>query len=280
MESLGEKGVQLGQTFRQFQLSIIPRWFGLPSAERGSVSLTPTLQRESDKGAGAGQDGPKFALKIVFSGLLGCFYPPFGGIVSPQEPVFNLMTDPIHRLRAENEALRNEIAHLRRRIAHLERRAAPPRRGAEEGLADESYFLRRLKESVYSAERYARFLCVVMIDLPNEDRAEDGDRALETASRFASIFRKTDLVALFDSDRVYVLLEETETSQGIEALKRVQDEIGAFLSPRYSMACYPNDAQRDGDLLQLLEDRISKVCLFNAGGPAVNLGEEVLSLLN
>jgi GGDEF domain-containing protein len=187
----------------------------------------------------------------------------------------------MERLRAENEALRNEIAYLKRRIAHLERRAAPPRRGAEEGLADESYFLRRLKEAVYSAERYARFLCVVMIDLPNEDRAEgDGDRVLEAASRFAGIFRKTDLVALFDSDRVYVLLEETETSQGIEALKRVQDEIGAILAPRYSMACYPNDAQRDADLLQLLEDRISKVCLFNAGGPAVNLGEEVLSLLN
>ena len=77
-----------------------------------------------------------------------------------------------------------------------------------------------------------------------------------------------------------VLLEEAETHQGIMALRRVQEEIVDIPPPRYSLACFPVDANKEEALLELLEDRIAQIRRSSVAGPAVNCGDAILPLLN
>lgn len=149
------------------------------------------------------------------------------------------------------------------------------------GLVDEKYFSRRLSEAVLAAERYARFLCVVLVDVPETNDSEDTqEAAFKTASRLREVFRQTDIVGLFRSGEVLVLLEEAETGQGLQALRRVQEEIGNFSTPRYSMACYPSDANKEDVLIELLDERLAKLRRLNTSLPAVNYGEDVMTFAN
>jgi len=186
----------------------------------------------------------------------------------------------LEALKKENRDLREKVSSLEREVERLKRDNEVLYRLERLGIADEKYFSRRLKEAVLSAERYARFLCVVLVDVPRTDDKEEEDLPLETAGRLREVFRKTDLVALYDSGKVFVLLEEAETNQGIQALRRVQEEISDIPSPKYSMACYPSDSNKDSVLLELLENRMAKIRMVEAEGPMVHFGEQILPLRN
>jgi hypothetical protein len=187
----------------------------------------------------------------------------------------------IERLQKENHLLQDKVSSLEGRIAELEQDGSVLARLEDRGLVDEKYFSRRLTEAVQAAERYARFLCVVLVDVPEgADGGKNQENAFETASRLREVFRQTDIVGLFRSGEVLVLLEEAETGQGLQALKRVQEEIGNVSAPRYSMACYPSDANKEDVLIELLDERLAKLRRLNTSEPAVNYGEDILTFVN
>jgi GGDEF domain-containing protein len=187
----------------------------------------------------------------------------------------------IERLQKENQLLRERVSALEGRITELERGDSALARLENCGLVDEKYFSRRLREAVLAAERYARFLCIVLVDIPESaDGKKDQESAFETASRLREVFRQTDIVGLFRTGEVLVLLEEAETGQGLQALRRVQEEIGNFSTPRYSMACFPSDASKEDLLIELLDERLAKLRRMNTSLPAVNYGEDILTFAN
>jgi GGDEF domain-containing protein len=181
-------------------------------------------------------------------------------------------------LKEENRLLREQLVGLEKRISDLEQKTSLKNLLDQLGLADEGYFTRRLNEAVRAAERYARFLCVVLIDVSQS--TGEGPRPLEVAARFREIFRRTDLVAYYENGRVFVLLEEAEAEQGLLALRRVQRELVDIPPPRYSMACFPNDTNRDETLLEILEERLRQLKVANTQGPAVHFGDNIVALSN
>ena len=187
----------------------------------------------------------------------------------------------IEHLQTENQMLRERVSALEGRIAELEQGNTALARLESCGLVDEKYFFRRLREAVLAAERYARFLCVVLVDIPEPSNGKESQEvSFETASRLREVFRQTDIVGLFRSGEVVVLLEEAETGQGLQALRRVQDEMGNCTAPRYSMACYPSDANKEDVLVELLDERLAKLRRMNTSLPAVNYGEDILTFAN
>jgi len=190
----------------------------------------------------------------------------------------------------ELETLQNENQLLRLKISELEDQLESLRRGREGedplegfGLADERYFSRRLRESILAAERYARFVSVVLVGINNgkSDNSTSSQATLDAATKLRNELRETDLVAIADSGRVYLLLEEAEPHQAVLALRRVLGEMVNPFPADYCLACYPNDSNREETLLELLEHRLTEMkALSNEGVQRVHLGSEVLSLSN
>lgn len=188
----------------------------------------------------------------------------------------------------ELEALKNENQLLRLRISALEDQAESLKRQINNptfledlGLADEHYFTRRLEEAVLSARRYARFVSIVLVDLSPETRnIQSGNRTLELAARFREEFRKTDLIAYQEAGKIFILLEEADPTQAIQALRRVTREMEEVRQPNYALASFPTDSSRKEDLLHVLENRSQTVRRRLDEAPLVNTGEGVLSLVN
>lgn len=192
-----------------------------------------------------------------------------------------MSTNELDALRNENQLLRLKISALEDQVESLKRQRGPASFLEEYGLADEQYFTRRLHESVLSAERYARFVTVVMVVLPREAEKNNGrNHALEAAARLRTELRQTDLVAYFNSGKILILLEESDPTQAIQALRRVTQEIVEVPHPNYALASYPCDANRDDVLLDLLSTRTSGLRVTQHEGPLVHLGDEVLPLYN
>ncbi|MBE7488177.1 MAG: hypothetical protein KJ050_07170 [Candidatus Omnitrophica bacterium] len=190
----------------------------------------------------------------------------------------------------ELDALRDENQTLRLRVAALENQLESIRiqRVAQDflethGLVDEPYFIRRLHESVLSAERYARFVTLVMVVLPGEKGENEGNNSsLESAARLRAELRQTDLVGYSNSGRIFILLEESDPQQAVQALRRVTREIMDYPHPHYALANYPNDSSRDDTLLEIVSARTSdlRARISNQTDPVVHTGEAVLSLFN
>jgi GGDEF domain-containing protein len=184
-------------------------------------------------------------------------------------------------LKNENQLLRLRIAELEDQIESLRRARSTPNFLEDFGLADERYFTRRLHEAVLSASRYARFLCVIQVDVPVPGQNAPGkNNALETAARLREELRQTDLVAYFDSGQILILLEEADPGQALQALRRVTKELVEIPQPNYALACFPNDTNKDETLLGLVSERMSSFQTNRLPGPAVNLGEEIAVLYN
>ena len=184
-------------------------------------------------------------------------------------------------LRNENQLLRLRISALEDQLESLRRQRNSPRFLEEYGLADEHYFTRRLREAVLSAERYARFVTLIMVVLPPETETSQGrSHALEAAARLRTELRQTDLVAFFDSGRILILLEEADPQQALQALRRVNQEIAGVPDLRYALACYPYDSNRDETLMGILSTRTTDLRATRGNGPLVHLGDEVRPLYN
>lgn len=190
-------------------------------------------------------------------------------------------TNELDALRNENQLLRLRISALEDQVESLKRQRGSTNLLDEYGLADEQYFGKRLHESVLSAERYARFVTLVMVVLPKENEAiSRKNLALEAAARLRTELRQTDLVAFFDSGRILILMEESDPIQAVQALRRVTQEIAGVPQPNYALASYPSDANRDDTLMELLLARTTALRIQACTGPVVNVGDEVMPLYN
>jgi hypothetical protein len=155
----------------------------------------------------------------------------------------------------------------------------------EKGLVDEHFFLRRLREAIRSSQRYARFFCVVRVDVneisgQSDTQPSKTNLSVETASHLKRALRQTDLVALLDSGQILILFEELETTQAVLALRRIQEDMMDLPGPKYSVVCFPSDGNQEEHLLDLLNQRIVKVGQSEHQSFALGLGEEILPLMN
>jgi GGDEF domain-containing protein len=187
----------------------------------------------------------------------------------------------LEALRNENQLLRLKMAALEDQVESLKRNRGPAGILEELGLVDQSYFSRRLREAVLSASRYARFLCVIQVELPRETKGiPSKNNALETAARLREELRQTDIVAYYESGKVYLLLEEADPHQAVQALRRVSKEMVEVQKPNYALACFPNDSNREETLMELLDVRSHGLRTLPPNGPRVHIGEEVMALFN
>ncbi|MCA9409988.1 MAG: hypothetical protein KC944_02175 [Candidatus Omnitrophica bacterium] len=188
-------------------------------------------------------------------------------------------------LELEVKSLRRRLIEAQREIEILRSKNGIPEELFEKGLVDEYFFFRRLREAIRSSQRYARFFCVVRVDVNQEGRdPNDADASrnlsVDTAFHIKRALRQTDVVALMDSGQILVLFEELETSQAVQALRRIQEDMMDLPSPNYSVVCFPSDGNQEEHLLDVLNQRIVKVNQSHLTGSVLGLGEEVLSLLN
>ena len=191
-----------------------------------------------------------------------------------------------------HEELEREVHHLKRQLRETQRKLeilrsknGIPADLYERGLVDEYFFFRRLRDAIRSSQRYARFFCVVRVDVhPDSEKgspeSENETLRLRTATHLKQALRQTDVVAVTESGQILVLFEELETSQAVLALRRIQDDMLDVPNPNYSVVCFPSDANKEEHLLDLLNQRIVKVNQSGFRGSALGLGEEVLSLRN
>ncbi len=188
-------------------------------------------------------------------------------------------------LEKEVHSLTRKLREAKQEIEILRSKNGIPVELYDKGLVDEHFFIRRLREAIRSSQRYARFFCVVLVDVnPDlaETYAEPGGKSLsiDTAQHLKRALRQTDVVAQTDSGQILVLFEELETNQAILALRRIQEDMLDIPSPNYSVVCFPSDGNQEEHLLELLNKRITKVNESDQEGSVLGLGEEVLTLFN
>ena len=102
------------------------------------------------------------------------------------------------------------------------------------GLLNRRGFDEALKQQGAIASRYARSLCLLLIDLRglksrNESEGyEAGDRALQQTARFLEReVRKADLICRIGGDEFALLLPETDLSAGHQLAARLQKGLQA-----------------------------------------------------
>lgn len=189
-------------------------------------------------------------------------------------------------LEQEVRSLRRRLIEAQREIEVLRSKNGIPEDLFNKGLVDEYFFSRKLREALRSSQRYARFFCVVRVDVIPELAAsetyssEGRNLVVETAYHLKRALRQTDVVALTESGQILILFEELETNQAIQALRRIQEDMMDIPSPNYSVVCFPSDGNQEEHLLDLLNQRIVKVNQTQPTGSALGLGEEILHLLN
>lgn len=186
-------------------------------------------------------------------------------------------------LRNENQILRLKIATLENQLESLRLQQSTQDYLETHGLVNEHNFIKRLHEAVMSAERYARFVTLVLVVLPNDKNESDGkNSSLESAARLRAELRQTDLVGLSNSGRILLLLEESDPQQAIQALRRITREMVDHPHPHYALANFPNDSNRDDALLDIVLSRTTdlRARISNQTNTLVHMGEEVLSLFN
>jgi len=188
-------------------------------------------------------------------------------------------------LEEEVRSLRRRLMEAQREIEVLRAKNGIPENLYEKGLVDESFFTRRLREAIHSAQRYARFFCVVRVDVDDQmalsyAKPNGTDLTVDTAHHLKNALRQTDLVGLTDRGQILVLFEELETSQAVLALRRIQEDMLDLPSPAYSVVCFPSDGNQEEHLLDLLNQRIVKIDKSQHPGSVLGLGEEVMSLMN
>lgn len=192
------------------------------------------------------------------------------------------MTKDIVALERENNILRQRVADLSERVKLLEEQLRYAQELPHMGLMDSEEFKHFVQQSIRSAERFARFLSVGIMDqnrLPL-DTALASPRNLDLAVRVRTALRESDVVSLYPTGEIYVLLEETEIHQAYQAFRRIQPEIENGNPMRFALACYPIDTHQDNQLFGLLNQRMGELTVGLTDISRVNLGGKVLELSN
>lgn len=123
---------------------------------------------------------------------------------------------------------------------------------------DLSGLTKMLQYELHSAERYRRFVSVMMV--------APGDALDGLGDFLAGHCRTSDVMAESD-EGVTVLMGETDTPGALTAAKRYQGFFGDQVDLRFSIATYPADAGRAKGLIEKASQRLERA--LNDGEGAV-----------
>ena len=110
-------------------------------------------------------------------------------------------------------------------------------------------FYELLQYELHAAERYRRFVSLVMITT-----GSDGAGLTNLLSEHV---RKSDVIADFDSS-VAVLMGETDKNDALTAIRRYGNIFDSQLDLRFSVVTYPADGSNPYGLVQTAYRRLSK----------------------
>ena len=119
-----------------------------------------------------------------------------------------------------------------------------------------STFHELLQYEMGSAERYRRYVSLVLIHSPTDHRGLQG-----TVDMHA---RKSDGMARFDHS-VALLMGETDQSDALRAVKRYEGLLESRLEARYAVATYPVDGTAPEGLMAVAERRMCKAKSQHSG---------------
>ena len=100
------------------------------------------------------------------------------------------------------------------------------------GLFNRRYFEERLKVEVDRAERYKRFLCLIMFDLDNFKQYNDayghlkGDIVLKKVARILNKnSRKVDVISRYGGEEFIIILPETKVVEAKEVAEKIRKAV-------------------------------------------------------
>jgi hypothetical protein len=110
-------------------------------------------------------------------------------------------------------------------------------------------FYELLQYELHAAERYRRFVSLVMIT--------SGNNGAGLTNLLGEHVRKSDVIADFDSS-VAVLMGETDKNDALTAVRRYGNLFDSQLDLRFSVVTYPADGSNPYGLVQTAYRRLSK----------------------
>ena len=117
-------------------------------------------------------------------------------------------------------------------------------------------FYELLQYELHAAERYRRFVSLVMITT--------GNNAAGLTNLLGDHVRRSDVIADFDSS-VAVLMGETDKSDALTAVRRYGNIFDSQIDLRFSVVTYPADGSNPYGLVQTAYRRLSKARDANKG---------------
>ena len=110
-------------------------------------------------------------------------------------------------------------------------------------------FYELLQYELHAAERYRRFVSVVMVS--------SGTNPAGLPNLLGDHIRKSDVMADFDSS-LAVLMGETDKNDALTAVKRYGGVFDSQLDLRFSVVTYPSDGSNPYGLVQTAYRRLGK----------------------
>jgi hypothetical protein len=107
-----------------------------------------------------------------------------------------------------------------------------------------------LEYELNAAERYRRFVSLVMVSSMDEDIAHIKDLLGDN-------IRKSDVLSDYDSS-VMLMLSETDKKDAVSAVKRYNSLFMNRLDLRFSVVTYPDDGVRADGLVETAYMRLAK----------------------
>jgi len=186
-------------------------------------------------------------------------------------------------LKSKNDLLEKSQAELQRVNARLDRQLVEVTRlhriaerlaitDSVTGIHNHRHFQERLAEELARAERYGRFLSLLMIDIDDFKQYNDllghpaGDAVLKAVARLLTrSVRSTDIVARYGGEEFVVILLEAEKSQATRVAEKIRARIEAYpfaneeqlpngrVTVTVGVATYPDDAKTKKDLIYLAD---------------------------
>ncbi|MCK4532690.1 diguanylate cyclase [bacterium] len=103
------------------------------------------------------------------------------------------------------------------------------------GLFNRRYFEERLKMEISRAERYKRFLCLIMLDIDNFKEYNDtyghlkGDVVLQKVARILKKnSRKVDIISRYGGEEFVIVLPETNMAEAKEVAEKIRRAVKEF----------------------------------------------------
>ncbi len=124
-------------------------------------------------------------------------------------------------------------------------------------VAPQMSFLQRLLQyELRSAERYRRYVTVVMV--------KTGDTFDQLSQVLSDTIRDSDEIEAVE-DGAAILMGDTDTDGALCAISRYKQRCGDQLDMRFSIATFPADGREANGLLQAASRRLSLSAAAGAG---------------